>query len=87
MITTAYTLNDITVVLSSNTYDEIGRLVKKKRHNNAQTERFAYNIRNQPTRIESGGFVEELYYTSVPSYMQEWATPSYNGNIAAYFLR
>ncbi len=84
-LVTSYKLNDAaSVVLSSNVYDELGRLVEKKRHNNAQTERFAYNIRNQPTRIESGGFVEELYYTSVPSYMQSFAIPSYNGNITAY---
>lgn len=74
-------INDMTEVGS---YDEIGRLKKKRRHsiNNqsfADSEEFDYSIRNQPTMIKSGTFEQKLYYnTNLPSY----GVASYNGNIA-----
>lgn len=80
-----YKINDKPEVLlvdnsAADAYDELGRLRKKKRHNNTDTEEFDYNIRNWATRIKSGGFEEKLYYnTDLPT----GATAYYNGNIAA----
>jgi len=76
---TRYSLNSgSTVVLALNTYDELGRLTTKNRHTNADTETFAYNIRNWTTNITSGGFTENLYYNANP--LNSNAT--YNGNIS-----
>ena len=60
-------------------YDELGRLISKKRHNGTDTESFENNIRNQPTKIQSGTFVQNLYYTSNPT---GGVVRCYNGNIA-----
>jgi RHS repeat-associated protein len=78
--TISYKLNNKpSVVLSSNTYDELGRLVEKKRHSNADTEEFEYNIRGWATKIKSGDFEQNLlYHTGLP----QGATACYNGNIA-----
>lgn len=78
---TRYKLNNNDeVILSDNTYDELGRLARKGRHNGADNEEYAYNIRNQPTKIKSGDFEEKLYYnTELP----QNAAPCYNGNISA----
>lgn len=76
---TNYKLDDYeTVTLSSNSYDELGRLTNKLRHNSADTEAFEYNIRNWTTKIKSGLFEENLYYNTNPlnSY------PCFNGNIS-----
>lgn len=80
--TTTYTLNNNDpVVLASNTYDELGRLKEKKRHNATDTEQFQYNIRNWTTKITSGQFTEELLYNTNNNYNN--ITPCYNGNISA----
>ncbi len=78
--TVNYTLNsNDRVLLASNKYDELGRLVEKKRHSNADTEEFEYNIRGWTTKIKSGNFEQNLYYnTRLP----QGATACYNGNIA-----
>jgi RHS repeat-associated protein len=77
--TTKYSLNGGgEVTLASNSYDELGRLTSKKRHSNADTETYAYNIRNWATGITSGGFAENLYYNANP--LNSNAT--YNGNIS-----
>jgi len=77
--TTKYSLNSgSTVVLALNTYDELGRLSSKARHTNADTESYAYNIRNWPTSISSGGFTENLYYNANPLN----SNVTYNGNIS-----
>lgn len=70
------TLADMT---ASGSYDELGRLKIKKRHN-TDTEQFDYNIRNWITKITSGEFEENLYYNTKPSNIDQ-ATPFYNGNI------
>lgn len=77
--TVNYTLNsNDRVLLASNKYDELGRLVEKKRHSNADTEQFEYNIRGWATKIKSGDFEQNLYYnTAFPN-----TTPCYNGNIS-----
>ena len=85
--TTYYKLNTKDpVLLVNNTYDEFGRLILKKRHNDTDIEEFDYNIRNWSTRITSGTgsnkFEEKLYYNTKPNYMTE-ATPCFNGNISA----
>ncbi len=82
-LVTTYSLNGGTaVILINNTggYDEVGRLITKKRHNNTDTESFAYNIRNWLTRITSGTFQEQLYYNTLPTGAS--TSPCYNGNIA-----
>ncbi|MEA4935443.1 MAG: DUF6443 domain-containing protein [Paludibacter sp.] len=79
--TTTYQLNNTSPVqLASNEYDELGRLVEKKRHNNTDIEEFEYNIRNWITEIKSGTtFEQNLYYnTGLPP----GAVACYNGNIA-----
>ncbi len=77
--TTTYSLNGGgAITLVANGYDELGRLTTKKRHSNADTESYAYNVRNWVTNITSGGFAENLYYNANP--MNSNAT--YNGNIS-----
>ncbi|MDR1180738.1 MAG: hypothetical protein LBL13_02005, partial [Bacteroidales bacterium] len=72
--------NKPAVILAAYEYDELGRLKKKLRHNEEDTEEFAHNIRNQITQIKSGDFEENLYYhENLPA----GATSCYNGNIAA----
>lgn len=79
--TTYYKINTKEpVLLVNNTYDELGRLIQKKRHNDLDTEEFDYNIRNWTTRLKSGDFEENLYYNSN---LPTGATACYNGNIAA----
>ena len=85
LLTTTYTVNNKPpVMLADNTYDELGRLIKKKRHSNADTEQFAYNVRSWLTKITSGSFVQNLYYNAnFPPAAATAATPCYNGNISA----
>jgi len=80
-LVTTYSLNGGTpITLTNNTggYDELGRLVIKKRHNNTDTEAFEYNLRNWTTKITSGTFIEELYYNTNPINSKL----CYNGNIS-----
>ena len=81
LLITTYQLNNKTAIpLTSNKYDELGRLINIYRHNSTDTITYAYNIRNWITLIKSGGFNETLYYnTNLPA----GATACYNGNIAA----
>lgn len=77
---TSYSLNGGTsVTLAKNTYDEIGRLTEKKRHNGTDTESYEYNIRNMLTRIQSADFVQNLFYNSN---LPDGVEPCFNGNIA-----
>jgi len=70
---TEYSLNGSNLItLAQNTYDNLGRLVTKKRHNQTDIETFAYNIKNRLTKIQSGNFVQNISYEGL-----------YNGNIAA----
>ena len=83
LLTTTYTVNSKPpVVLASNEYDELGRLIGKHRHNGDDIEQFEYNIRNWPTKIKSGDFTENIYYNNfnLPNAI---ITPCYNGNISA----
>jgi RHS repeat-associated protein len=84
LLSTTYTPNNGTsVVLAENTYDELGRLIEKKRHNETDTEEYEYNIRNWTTKITSGDFVENLYYENKLGLLGHDATAYYNGNISA----
>jgi RHS repeat-associated protein len=86
---TRYQINNKPTVKINNmtemgSYDEVGRLKKKRRHsvNNGaftDSEEFDYNIRNQPTLIKSGTFEQKLYYNiNLPNN----GSARYNGNIA-----
>jgi len=79
---TMYGLNTKdSVLLSRQTYDELGRLQYNYRHNNTDTIAYTYNIRNWTTTIKSGAFKEELFYNT--SNLCSSITPCFNGNIAA----
>jgi len=79
LITTRYKLGTSdTITLATNSYDELGRLTTKLRHNNTDTEQNEYNVRNWTTKIKSGAFEENMYYNS----NSVGATPCYNGNIS-----
>ena len=80
---TTYQINNKpAVALAGNIeYDDLGRLKKKYRHNSTDTEQFEYNLRNWATKITSGDFVENIYYsTNLPN---NNFVPYYNGNISA----
>ena len=73
-----HTLNGTKVVLSENTYDELGRLANKSLHNaSADMMGYTYNIRNWLTRIESPNLIMKLNYGS----------PVGGGNIASIFWK
>jgi RHS repeat-associated protein len=80
LVTTSYSLNGATAIqLAINTYDDLGQLITKTRHNRTEDNQYTYNIRNWPTKIKSGTFEENLYYfQNLPS----GSVPCYNGNIA-----
>ncbi len=71
----AVTLTDLT---APGSYDELGRVATKKRHNGRDTESLTYNVRGWTTKIKSGDFVEDLYYETNP----QDVSPCYNGNIS-----
>lgn len=67
------------VKLSSNKYDELGRLVTTYRHNGTDSIKYEYNIRNWLTKLKSGPLFEEnVYYNTNPLS----TNPCYNGNIS-----
>jgi RHS repeat-associated protein len=79
LLNTSYTLgSQSAIVLTANSYDELGRLTSKKRHNQTDEVDYAYNVRNWTTKITDGGFVENLYYNSNPLN----TGLCYNGNIS-----
>ena len=86
LLTTNYYLNGAAnpVVLSDQSaigsYDELGRLKQRKRHNEVDIESFDYNIRNWTTKIHSGSFEENICYNEIPQGIIN--RPCFNGNIA-----
>ena len=82
------------VLLADNTYDELGRLNKKKVGNNLQEISYAYNIRGWVTGINSGDIAATAPYTlnngKLFGYRIKYINPDnpslgaakYNGNIA-----
>ena len=74
---TEYSLNeDPPIVIAENIYDDLGRLIEKKRHDNTDTENFEYNIKSWLTKIQSGDFEQNLSYTGL-----------YNGNISSMAIK
>ena len=67
------------ILLSESVYDDLGRLQEKRRHNDMDTVRYEYNIRNWVSAIKSRSFVQRLYYDTG---FGSGFVPRYNGNIA-----
>ena len=67
------------ILLSESVYDDLGRLQEKRRHNDMDTVRYEYNIRNWVSAIKSRSFVQRLYYDTGSG---SGFVPRYNGNIA-----
>ena len=67
------------ILLSESVYDDLGRLQEKRRHNDIDTVRYEYNIRNWVSAIKSRSFVQRLYYDTGSG---SGFVPRYNGNIA-----
>lgn len=82
LLTTTHQLNGGTIVtLSSNTYDEQGRVATKTMGGTLGAITYAYNVRSWLIGTSNTRFSENLYYNknsvSLPSF-----TSSYNGNIS-----
>ncbi len=59
-----YTLNNSTITLAVNEYDELGRIQNVKRNGNpGLTNEYAYNLRSWLTRISGKHFSSRLEYT------------------------
>ena len=67
---------NVTRMVSSYSYDDIGRLVSLKRSGNAGIVNYAYNIRNWLKEAKSDRFKQNLWYESTGAY------PCFNGNIS-----
>ncbi|MDR0232704.1 MAG: DUF6443 domain-containing protein [Dysgonamonadaceae bacterium] len=77
--TTLYQLDtNPAIVISSLSYDDLGRVKTKKLHKDKETITYTYNIRNWLSGICSANFSESLYYTE----RYFGVAPLYNGNIA-----
>jgi RHS repeat-associated protein len=63
------------ILLSGNTYNEIGQLLQKKLHSGLQTTGYAYNERGWLKSVSSSEFSESLNY-------EDGTSPQWNGNIA-----
>ena len=76
---TKYRLNsNAEITLSSNTYDELGRLQTKSLHGSATNKQtYNYNIRDWLTGISGSKFTQNLYYNTGSG------TPQYGGNISS----
>jgi len=82
LLTTHYQLKDNPeILMAENSYDELGHLINKYRHNQTDTISYEYNIRNWKTRIKDGGFEQKIYYNTNIPYR---GTPLYNGNISNF---
>ncbi|MFT4072951.1 MAG: RHS repeat-associated core domain-containing protein [Dysgonamonadaceae bacterium] len=80
---TVYQINDrpavtLTDLTAGGSYDKLGRVTAKKRHNGMNSESLAYNIRGWIRKVQSGDFAEDLYYETNPQNQN----PCYNGNIS-----
>ncbi len=82
LLTTKHQLNEgNNVTLSTNTYNELGRLVTKNLGGNLVTTTYNYNVRGWVTDIVNDKFTENLYYNSNPVTLPDF-TAAYNGNIS-----
>ena len=67
---------NVTRMVASYSYDDIGRLVSLKRSGNAGIVNYAYNIRNWLKEANSDRFCQNLLYENTGAY------PCFNGNIS-----
>ena len=67
---------NVTRMVASYSYDDIGRLVSLKRSGNAGSVHYAYNIRNWLKETKSDRFKQNLWYETTGAY------PCFNGNIS-----
>ena len=67
---------NVTRMVASYSYDDIGRLVSLKRSGNAGIVNYAYNIRNWLKETKSDRFSQNLWYETTGAY------PCFNGNIS-----
>ena len=67
---------NVTRMVASYSYDDIGRLVSLKRSGNAGIVNYAYNIRNWLKEAKSDRFCQNLLYENTGAY------PCFNGNIS-----
>ena len=67
---------NVTRMVASYSYDDIGRLVSLKRSGNAGIGNYAYNIRNWLKETKSDRFSQNLWYETTGAY------PCFNGNIS-----
>lgn len=71
--------NDAEITLSAFSYDSIGRLVQNLLHNNKDTIRFSYDMRNMLKETINRHFYEKLFYADSAF---AHVVPCYNGNIS-----
>lgn len=82
LLNTRYRLNNNDeIILSSFSYDSIGRLVQNLLHNQRDTIRYSYDLRDMLTETNNKHFSERLFYADNVSNFSH-ATPCYNGNIS-----
>ena len=67
------------ILLQSNTYDELGRLIRQTLHDGATPIDYTYNVRGWLKTIVSPDFSQSLFYELKPDY----SAGCYNGNISA----
>ena len=83
-LTTTYTFNNESpIVLQSYHYDELGRVRSRHLHGGIDSVAFAYDIRNQVTRIKSSGYEQRYYYNQSCPIASNFSGGLYNGNISA----
>lgn len=67
---------NVTRMVASYSYDDIGRLVSLKRSGNVGMVNYAYNIRNWLNETKSDRFSQNLWYETTGAYL------CFNGNIS-----
>ena len=79
LLTTTVTFGDDGTehVVSSLTYDDLGRVTSDSRDEIGDAITYAYDLHGWPTRIENGRFTERLNYATGPG------TARYNGDISS----
>ena len=82
LLATTHKLNSgSTVTVSSNTYDNFGRVATKKVGGTLNTTTFTYNVRGWITGMNNSEFSEQLYYNDNPVSLPNF-TACYNGNVS-----
>ena len=83
-LTTTYTFNNESpIVLQSYHYDELGRVHSRQIHGGIDSVVFAYDIRNQVTKLKSSGYEQDYYYNLSCPNAGDYSGGLYNGNISA----